>query len=347
MIKGLITAAIAGALAISFSACESVSYTPYMFDQLRAADYILPKDVQKVIITTTADINVADSSFTYSDPKYTAERLSYAQNMPSMLCSILSTELNNSKFLPNEIVNTEYKSVAAIEVNAEDLCKKHDAQAIIVLESSRYSSYFETAKGQAYSNSIVLMSTLNNRLVFINSNGESRRFETQRDTLRWVANLDMEQGHVQELKDLFPDYKELYYSISEQAAKHISIQLTPSWERRHRSAFGTSSNTMIMATTCVEKGEWDKARDIWAEVITKSKGKGLDAACATANLGLYYEREDNVLESAMWFSKALDIIEANPDNKKIQSIKPRVDMLFKRSIDRQHEKDILDRQMGE
>lgn len=317
-------------IAFVLSACNSIGYTPYTFEQLRAADYTLPADVHKIVITTYAEPTINDESFSSTDTAYTNLRMNYAKQMPSIICSILLGKINQSGYLIAE-ADANFNTLGSIMAYSDSICSMHNADALLVIDKCKYDSFVQLY-GQ---DDATLVSAMETDLRFISRNGISRSFETQHDTLTWYLTED---------NNKFPDYRELYYSISEQIASHIAMQLLPSWETRRRVLIGTSSRQLSDASNWAVNDEWDRAKDIWANVA--QNGSGIDKICATINLGLYYERLDNVLESAMWFSKALDLIDQNIDDKQVQNMKKQVTMLFQRSIDRQHEKVLLDKQMS-
>lgn len=324
-------ASIAGVCSI-LSSCISVSTVSYTFEQLRAADYTLPTDIKKVVITNCGDITLNDSLYNINGTnKNEIENREFGQNIPSLVCSVMSIRINDSGYLQTALNQKKIRSYSELLSSANDICKENEADAIIAIRSSVYSGEGYRDETKAYTRS-----ALSHKLVFITKDGSIHQFEDQHDTLTWVAYLD-------ELEAL-PAIKEMYYSVAEQSAKHIAAQIIPSWETRHRHIFSTANSKMIMAGNYVSRGEWAAAKDIWSEIA--QKGKETEKCMSSANIGLFYEREDNALEAAMWFSKTLDQIEAAPKNKELQNIKRQVEMLFRRAIDRQHEKEILDKQMG-
>lgn len=328
--KQLICNIAVAIVAMAITSCNSICYTPYTFEQLRAADYTLPSDVQKVVIISCSKPIVEDSTYNTTDTAYINARLRYAQHMPALICSVLSDKINKSGYLTSEI-DARFNTLGEIIANSDSICKKHNADAMLVINKNIYSSFVELTRYD----DLIMVSAMQTDLQFVTKQGIVKQFETQHDTLTWVLTED---------NTSFPAYRELYYSISEQVGTHIAMQLLPSWEKRKRVVVGTSSRQMADANNWVEADEWDKAKDIWADVT--QNGNELNKVCATLNIGLYYERMDNVLESAMWFSKALDLIEQNANNKNIQSLKHTANMLFQRSIDRQHEKLLLDKQIN-
>ncbi len=327
--KTSVVSAAAIAFGLTLSACNSISYTPYTFEQLRAADYTLPSDVRKVVVSSCAQINVADSTYYNTSPSYNAERMQYANYMPAFVSAVLADKLNQSSYLQAEI-DAQYHTYDSLLSNAATICNTHNADAMLIVTNCNYSGYVAMPNEE----DVVMISAMQTNLQFVTPQGQTRSFETQHDTLTWLLNEE----------NKFPPYKEIYYSIAEQTGIHIAIQIVPSWETRKRAIIGTSTRALADATNWTLANEWDKAKDIWASVA--QNGTSTDKVCATIDLGLYYERIDDVHEAAMWFSKALDLIEQESKNVTVQSLKPSVEMLFRRSVDRQYEKILLDKQMS-
>ena len=327
--KTTVTNAVVAALGLTIAACNSISYTPYTFEQLRAADYTLPANIHKIVVSSCTLPIVDDSTYYTTDTAYINARMKYAMHMPALVCSVLADKLNKSGYISAEI-ESDHASLSSILSNADSICAKHKADAMLVVTNC---TYFGSVK-MSMEDEIIMVSAMQTDLKFITPQGITRPFETQHDTLTWLLNSS----------DKFPPYREIYYSISEQTGQHIAMQIIPSWETRKRAIVGTSARALTDAANWAQTDEWDKAKDIWADIA--QNGTGTDKVCATIDLGLYYERADNVLESAMWFSKALDLIEQEQKNTTIQNMKRPVEMLFQRSIDRQYEKLLLDKQMN-
>lgn len=331
MIKNIFTYILA-ASTLLLASCSTTSYAPYTFEQLRAADYTLPPSVSKVVIATLdTSFSIDDYAIILTgDTIVQAKRLAYSTFIPGMMCAVFSNNINKSEFIRSDVMS---KCLIANKLSnqADSILKEHKADAMIVIKRCKYES--KLIKPQNSYDSQVMVSTLTTDMQFMMLNGATRQFQTMRDTINWYPNND---GY-------FPQYKETYYSIAEQAGNHLSAILLPSWETRRRSLLSSNTKSMRDAIAWTERGDWEKARDLWAEEV--KSGKVQDQARAAINLGLFYEREDNELESAMWFSKALDIMQNNSKCKSMTEELKFTQQLFNRAIDRQHEKTILDKQM--
>lgn len=329
---------IASLACVFVAACSPTSYTAYSFEQLRAAEYTFPQDVKKIAIVNCCDTENADSTLfraeglSQSDfEKFIAARDENCSRISSVMCSMLGSKLSESSFIEAYLYEL-IPSFDDLPSMAKQICDSTKSDAIIALSNSRYSSYLTTSRTTGY---LTLVSALSSQIYFVMPNGTMRPFELQNDTLQWIRD-DVESS--------FPSYRELYYSIADQAAAHISAQMIPSWETRRRSVLGSSSRLMNDAVQLVVNNDWDMAKNNWMSVL--SSGNDLDKVRAAINIGLYYERIDNVIESAMWFSKSIDMIDSNAKcSEKMTDEKRLAERLFARSIDRQHEKMILDKQM--
>jgi len=333
MKKTSITYSIMLVVSLMFASCGTTSYKPYSFEQLRAADYTLPQNVNNIVISVTND-NFIDADITYGRDGNTSgqERKAYAKYIPAMMCTVLSDAINKSEYLKASVSSSPIIDTLSIQ-ERDSIFKASHADAMIMVKKCVYRSQLMKDR---WGKEIDHMTTsLSTELQFVLPNGATRNFQTLNDTITWWLAYEDDQ---------FPSYKQLYYSISEQSGQHFAALLLPSWEKRQRSLLGSNSSKMRDAISWTERDDWEKARDIWADVV---KSGGIqDQARAAINMGLYYEREDNELESAMWFSKALDILQNNSKCKKMKEETKMAQNLFNRAIDRQHEKVRLDKQMS-
>lgn len=324
------------------SSCSVTSYSAYSFEQLRAADYTLPSNVKKIVIAVTDDA-YTDADMTYYRDSVTLQfpssRLSYSHHIPGMVCNVFSEKMNSSDYMN--------ASVCSIPIPAnfpsalrDSILSANKADAMILVKKCLFSANYAilgmpTDFSVSEERANKLVSAIQADMSFILPNGASRDFQTINDTINWQKSFD---------NDVFPDYKEIYYCIAEQTGRHVAALLIPTWEKRHRAILGSNTKLMKDAVSWTDHDNWDNARNIWADVVLSGKPK--DQARAAINMGLYYEREDNELESAMWFSKALDILQNNPKCKKMKSEERLAQRLFDRAIDRQHEKVRLVKQMN-
>jgi tetratricopeptide (TPR) repeat protein len=97
----------------------------------------------------------------------------------------------------------------------------------------------------------------------------------------------------------------------------------PLWREVSRVVFRGGEPGLITAAQYTDKGEWDKAVEIWKELTTHESDR--IAARAFHNLGIYYELQDEIPIAKSYADKAFELW----DNRYIMNYKKQIDQRIK------------------
>lgn len=332
--KRIIDKLIVIAIAAMLQACASVSYTAYTFERLRPADYVLPPNVDTIVIVDC----MTPSTVVMPAGTTSAEEIKCLRHMPTSTTVFFAREVNNSKFV-NIALEGKYFDYQSTLVKADSICRARSAQAIIALREYRVSTDVEYSIG---SDNLVLM---DNRVIieaqysFVLPDGRWRDFELRVDTIGWlVRGLTEQDAH-----RLRPKLSSMYSSAAYRAGENFAGQIVPVWETCSRYIYSSRNNLMTSAAEWVKRNQWDNARDLWQQVYTSASSA--DKARAAVDLALYYERLDQVRMASIWCSKALDIIQSGQCPKLEERVVNTAQELFDELMERRDEIELLDKQM--
>ncbi len=152
--------------------------------------------------------------------------------------------------------------------------------------------------------------------------------KTMIDTVFW--NSYDEKGNYQKGAKL-PPRKMALKVASQMAGENYSKRFFASWQTVNRMYSVPSPNDFTLASNFVEKGDWDKAINIWMKYAPDKNGKL--AIEARYNLALAYEMKDDILTAWKWLTSAHQLAVSYKSKESIKMIEKYQRVLAKRKKD--------------
>lgn len=337
MNRQLLVAIIASLL---FIGCNEKIYTPIQYEVLRPAYYTLPHGLDDIVIVIGLnEWECFDSVSVLNNYLHNNARETMIKRLPSLMCNLLRANLDNSGYLTAKI-EPKLMPISTLDGKIDSLCKAHDSDALLVLSDASFKCQLNSKYREDQSLWGVSTSVFNSQFTVMMPQGTKFSLEPRSDTLMWSYEIyeDFKAG---ELYYDLPDYREVYYYTAQMVAEKMSDQLCPGWTMRNRELFVTNNILMLGASKCVRRGEWDKARDIWLQVL--QKGKAEAKIHAALNLAIYYEFKDDVDNATRWSSDAIFMIEKFKRKNMTEEQNAAV-VIFNEMMTRKREQQILEGQ---
>lgn len=347
--------------------CASVSYKSVTFDVLQPADYTLPTWTDTIMVVDNVVNGLCIDSTLSPNDKRLMDIASYGQGViPERLVANVSAYIDKSGYVAahecsrlrssSEIIKgiLKYGEEGWQRIIAKRPLSNHDVDSILMgrqhsvilsLDSVVSESYITSIQeanhdGETQICAFIEMATTTH-FTLVTPLHQRIPLETRKDTLRFESC----GANYYEVGTNFPPFRDRYIEQCSYIAKLYASSLIPTWDRVQRAVYVTNNNLMLSAATWLDANNWDEAKALWTNVwVDADEPNKLRAAL---NLALAAEREDDAVQAALWCSRALDTFEAMPAKQqdKLKREKQKADDMFAYFIRRQHDKEVLDKQM--
>ena len=138
------------------------------------------------------------------------------------------------------------------------------------------------------------------------------------DTLTWVGNHDV-------LADLFKGFTPVKKGISEAgiaAALNMAGKIAPHWTTTERAYFVKGSELLKRTKTLVIDNDWKKSRQLWLELLEKTRSKPLRSKLEF-NIALSYEMEGDLNEAIRWSVRSYNTLYRSLTYNYLEKLKER------------------------
>ncbi len=320
---------------VALTSCSTVIYTPYQIDVLRPADYTLPPSVGKILIINCIDVDNTSDFLTGFSSK---EKLDYLHRIPSMMCTIMNSNVSKSEFMTSTI-ESKRMTTSDVVAKRDSLLRVHNADAIVALTKYYYETTLWKKKVQRSEMiQMTLMASAATQLSLILPSAVVD-FEARQDTIEWTYCEETEDEVIRQL----PKYNEVYYSVAEAVGETYASLVVPTWETVKRYIMASDKKKMRDAVEWIRRDNWENAVGLWRE--EQKTASAAEKARAEYDIAIYYEHSDNLDEAAIWCSKALDTY-GNRPKKRTRKEYEVAQKFFEEILIRKQECQKLDRQLG-
>lgn len=316
--------------AIILTACASAPHAVYTFDQLKPAKYDLPGR-SILLVDMVEDIDLKDSTYWKE-----RELDSTVPKTADIVLALIGNRINNTGYAKTTIC-TKRVQYDWLKKNGRLLVEEMGAEGILAIKKCDISLVSEVFEGQEALARIYTGIEIDTEMSIFDRMGRETVITPRRDSIDWDIDDFGDQTSA--------TYKNHYFSSCNIVSDLCASELLPNWSTVEREVWGNTSREMTEACRSVEQGNWERAKDIFANLY--QNGDESEKVYAAYDIALYYESIDNSMEAAMWFSKAIDMINSSEKLKeKMKDDLESIEKMFGYQLEREKEKKILNKQTG-
>lgn len=313
-------------------------YKEYPIDIYKPGEIAVPPNIENVALVYRNFKYQGDTLQHYYKDDH---RLKKAKNDPENLDSILvnytlkelafnlksKNTFNRIHIFPGIFEPHSGKKLPALQFDlVKKLTSSTETDLLISLETfSYFFSAYTADQGVAKSREVITATVW---AVYDPFTEKVIERKTMIDTIFW--NSYDEKGNYQKSAKL-PPRKTALKVASQLAGENYSKRFFASWQTVNRMYSVPSPSDFTDASNFVEKGEWDKAIEIWKRYAPDKNGKM--AINARYNLALGYEMKDDIETAWKWLAAAQQIATSYKSKEDLKMIKQYKKILAKRNKD--------------